>query len=125
MGCSRTLLPFSSYADVRSITIDGFMFAFIQRPLSAFVTSTLNELRCAVAETAVKTNVALPQNFAIAVQCGEVWKRYLKGAPDMMLKDLPEQPRAWRVEGHEAGGGEDEGGSAGAGVTALNPDDDE
>jgi len=104
-------------------------FGFKQRVkgwlLSAFVTSTLNELRCAVAETAVETNVALPQNFAIAVQCGSVWKRYLKGDPDMMLKDLPEQPRAWRVEGHEAGGGEDEGGSAGAGVTALNPDDDE
>ena len=67
-------------------------------PLTAFPTSTLNELRCAVAETAVKTNAALPKNFSIAVQHGSTWMRYVKGDPDMMLKDLPEEPTGWRVE---------------------------
>lgn len=67
-------------------------------PLTAFPTSTLNELRCAVAETAVKTHAALPKNFSIAVQHGSTWMRYDKGDPDMMLKDLPEEPTGWRVE---------------------------
>ena len=69
--------------------------------LKAFPTTSMSELRSAVAETAVMDRKALPSNFAISLNCGGgKWKRYRKGDADMQVKDLPEVPTSWRIEGN-------------------------
>eukprot|EP00729_Bicosta_minor_P000844 gene844-7317_t len=71
--------------------------------LKAFPTTSMSELRSAIAETAVLKEKALPPNFAIALHCGGCsWKRYRKGDADMQVKDLPEVPTSWRIEGNTA-----------------------
>lgn len=71
--------------------------------LKAFPTTSMSELRSAIAETAVLKEEALPPNFAIALHCGGCsWKRYRKGDADMQVKDLPEVPTSWRIEGNTA-----------------------
>jgi hypothetical protein len=76
-------------------TLEGGAWA-----LEAHPTTTISELRYAVAESAVENEDSLPPNFAIGLQCGGEWHRFEKGGADMdlMLKDLPEAPVNWRIE---------------------------
>jgi hypothetical protein len=76
----------------------GFIAGSERWPLTAFPTTTLGELRAAVAETAVKVTKRLPPNFSLGLCMGGTWTRYERDGPDVQLRELPALPSAWRIE---------------------------
>ena len=98
--CSTDASAMSAITSDEAISLGVYQLApGKQWELEAFPTTSLSELRSAIAETAVKRQEALPPNFAIALHCGGgSWKRYRKGDADMQIKDLPEAPSSWRIE---------------------------
>ena len=98
--CSTDASAMSAITSDEAISLGVYQLApGKQWELEAFPTTSLSELRSAIAETAVKRQEALPPNFAIALHCGGgSWKRYRKGDADIQIKDLPEAPSSWRIE---------------------------